>query len=324
MWGALAAAGMAAGLGLNYMGMRNATGAQKESNAIQQQELARRRAQMQSYMQNEMQRLEGDKGLQESALEQIMKLVGQQQQEIAPIRESFYKNTSPYFEENQLYLKDPVAWQKKQDELLHKSPYASQGHKGEGAAYMAAKANPHTPSRFFTKAAEQAWSDAIKGFSGDRTRRQHQALEAADIDYKNKVSDVGSKYSPKIDYIKDLMGISLGNSDKMGEVGARGLDLGMQHSRESADIGSNLALGKGEIAKHQNTFFKGMLNQFTPERSIDGYSNPEEYLMDQYLGNQAELNPDQMAMLKNLRKYKKNPKIIDFLQNQDLFEPRNV
>src|ERR1044071_1180494 len=131
-WAALAALGTLGGLGLNYMGMRGAERAQNKANSIYQQELARRNALQSGFMQNEMQRLDADKILQESALEQIKKLIEQQQGEVKPIREDFLKGVNPYFEEQKLYLNDPVAWQRRQDDLMRNSPYASKGAEGEG------------------------------------------------------------------------------------------------------------------------------------------------------------------------------------------------
>jgi len=317
-WAAMAAIGTLGGLGLNYMGLNSASKAQKQANAIQQQELAYRRAMQQKYMENEMKRLEGDRGLQEDALSQIYKLIQDQQAEIAPIREDFYKKTDPYFEEQQLYLKDPVAWQKQQDKLMLNSPYAAQGAKGEGRAYMGAKANPYQPSSFFTDAAKQAWSDAIKGFSDDRTKRQKQALEAADVNYKNKVSDVGNKYAPNIDYIKDLLGVSLGNSEKMGEAGARSLGYGMESSREAAEIGKNIALGKGESDRAKYTYFGDILKDLIPERTVGGYSNADDYLTDKYMEKELGLGGDDLSILKSLRRIKKkNPTLLDIFNNAD-------
>jgi hypothetical protein len=325
-WAAVAALGTLGGLGLNWMGMNSATKAQNKANSIYERELARRNSMQAGYMQNELQRLDADKGLQESALEQIKKLMEGQQGEILPIRENFLKDIKPYLDEQKLYLKDPVAWQRKQDDLMLKSPYASKGVEGEGRAYMGAKANPYKPSKFFTDAAQQAWSDAIRGFSDDRMRRQKQGLEAADIDYKNKVSDIGNKYMPKVDYIKDMLGIGLGHSAKIGEAGARGLGYGMDSSREAADIGGRMALGRGEADRAKYTFLGDTLKDLIPERTIEGYSNPQDFLTDKYFAKEIGLEADDKAVLKALRKLSKNKKIslVDIINNEDLFGKKDA
>jgi hypothetical protein len=206
------------------------------------------------------------------------------------------------------------------------SPYAKEGAIGEGKAYMAAKANPYMPSTFFTKAAEKAWSDAIRGFSDDRTRRQKQALEGADIQYKNKVSDVEGRYATPINYIKDLLGINLEHSERVGRTGTRGLDLGMESSREAADIGSQMALGRGEAARSRNTFFADMLKKSIPKQTIEGYSNPRDYLIDEYLAKEAGLDADKMSVVKGLRQLKKGEDItlLDILNNLGVLGQQNA